>query len=146
VEDVAQNVFLAVYRGMVAFRRKSKFSTWVYRIAYNQACTALRRRQSRRSREIEQHDDSRRISLLESFSDGSNSPEDTVLRGQVWKTVDKLPTQSRAVIELHYGRGLSYPEIAEALSLPLGTVKTHLHRARAILRELLLGDTIKAAG
>jgi RNA polymerase sigma-70 factor (ECF subfamily) len=140
VEDIAQNVFLAAYRGLAAFKGKAKFSTWVYRIAYNQSCSALRKITSRRAREVHEPpvgDGDR--PAKEPRDDSGESPERGALKREVWNAVSELPTSLRAVVELHHGRGLSYPEVAEAMGLPLGTVKTHLHRARARLREMLLG-------
>jgi len=139
VEDVAQNVFLAAYRGLPSFKGRAKFGTWIYRIAYNQGCSALRKISSRRSHERQQpqrEDEDVRIELPDRKA---VNPEEGVLVGQVWGTVDRLPTTLRGIVELHYGRGLSYAEIAEVMELPLGTVKTHLHRARARLRRLLTG-------
>jgi RNA polymerase sigma-70 factor (ECF subfamily) len=138
VEDIAQNVFLAAYRGLRAFKSKAQFGTWIYRIAYNHAVSELRRRRSRLEHEQQPSVDA--DSGLETpVPDTRNSsPEEKAISGQVWEAVNRLPTPSRAAIELYYRQGFRYPEIAEALSLPLGTVKTHLHRARRQLRELLL--------
>lgn len=138
VEDIAQNVFVAAYRGLPAFRQNAKFSTWIFRIAYNQSCSALRRIRSRRNHEATESGSRNTERIPEYVDPKATNQEQRVLRGQVWKAVEKLPTQSRAVIELFYGSGLSYPELAEALELPLGTIKTHLHRARAGLREMLV--------
>ncbi len=143
VEDIAQNVFLAAYRGLPAFQGKARFGTWVYRIAYNQACSALRRKTSQRSRELQPAEDENGR-VPEPPDRDALSQDDEMLRTQVWEAVDRLPTALRAAVELFYGQGLRYPEIAEALSLPQGTVKTHLHRARAQLRELLLGAAATA--
>ena len=144
VEDVAQNVFIAAYRGLPAFKGKAKFSTWIYRIAYNQAVTAIRRIASRRSRELQEPERDGDGQRSKEWSDPKGpAQEQGALAGQVWTAVEKLPTSLRAVVELHYGRGFKYPEIAEVLSLPLGTVKTHLHRARAQLRKFLTGGDIE---
>lgn len=139
VEDIAQNVFLAAYRGLPAFKGRAKFGTWIYRIAYNQGCSALRKISSRRAHErqpSQREDEDVRIELPDRKA---VNPEEGVLVGQVWGAVDRLPTTLRGIVELHYGRGLSYTEIAEVMELPLGTVKTHLHRARARLRQVLTG-------
>ena len=138
IEDIAQNIFLAAYRGLKAFRQSAKFSTWLFRITYNHACTALRRYRTKREQMTVPHEEDEKGQLKEYEDTKGLNPESSVLNKQVWAAVDRLPVQSRAVIELYYGRGLSYPEIAESLSLPLGTVKTHLHRARGKLRELLV--------
>jgi RNA polymerase sigma-70 factor (ECF subfamily) len=146
VEDIAQNVFIAAYRGLPAFKGRSKFGTWIFRITYNQAVTALRKITARRSREIPEprrEDDEGKA--VEWRDNKSPSPEDGALAHQVWQAVERLPTQLRAVVELHHGRGLSYPEIADILEMPLGTVKTHLHRARSLLRGMLTGGDAPTA-
>lgn len=144
IEDIAQNVFLAAYRGLRTFQGKAKFSTWVYRIAYNQACSALRKLRTRKLYEDpgSRLDDDGRAEV-EFAGDAASDPESETFKKQVWQVVGRLPTQSRAVIELFYRQGLRYPEIAETLEMPLGTVKTHLYRARAQLRTLLLRPVVK---
>lgn len=142
VEDIAQNVFLAVYRGLASFKGGAKFSTWLYRVTYNHACSALRRRQSHKETQLPVRDDAEG-SEAEIVDQESPDPEAEVLRGQVWRAVERLPAQARAVIELYHGQGINYPEIADILGLPLGTVKTHLHRARQKLREMLTGSEVK---
>jgi len=139
VEDVAQNVFLSAYRGLRAFRGQASFGTWIYRIAYNQACSALRRLRSRRAREMPQIQDEENGRQDEPTDSKTPDPEQQTIRKQVWEAVSELPPASQAVVEMYYNQGLKYPQIAEALDLPLGTVKTHLHRARAQLREILTG-------
>jgi RNA polymerase sigma-70 factor (ECF subfamily) len=138
VEDIAQNVFLAAYRGLRAFKSQAQFGTWIYRIAYNHAVSELRRRRSRMEHEHQPSVDADGGFETPAPDTRSFSPEEKAISGQVWEAVNRLPTPSRAAIELYYRQGFRYPEIAEALSLPLGTVKTHLHRARRQLRELLL--------
>lgn len=140
VEDIAQNVFLAVYRGIHAFKGKAQFGTWIYRIAYNQACSELRKRKSIEAREHNVDDDQTEGAERPLPDPRGATQEDEVLREQVWRAVDRLPMSLRAALELHYRLGMRYPEIAEALSLPLGTVKTHLHRAREQLRQVLAGS------
>jgi RNA polymerase sigma-70 factor (ECF subfamily) len=138
VEDVAQNVFLAVYRGLASFKGGSKFSTWLYRVTYNHACSALRRRQTHRESPMPVSRDDEEMAL-DIADTASPDPGQQVLHSQVWDAVKRLPPQARAVIELYHGQGINYPEIADILGVPLGTVKTHLHRARQKLREMLTG-------
>jgi RNA polymerase sigma-70 factor (ECF subfamily) len=141
VEDVAQNVFLAVYRGITAFKLEAKFSTWLYRIAYNQACSAIRRMRAKKEEMLVPYARDEEGNIADYEDKEISGPEEQAFKAQVWKAVAALPAQSRAVIELYYGRQFSYPEIAEVLSLPIGTVKTHLFRARAHLRERLTEGT-----
>lgn len=129
-DDLAQEVFLRAYRGLVGFEGRSRFSTWLYRIAYN---VFLNHRT--RTRE--------HASLPEGFEARASAPESELspqrydLRRDLADAVARLPERYRAVVTLYYLQDVSYPEIAEILDLPLGTVKTHLHRAKKLLREHL---------
>ena len=137
IEDVAQNVFIAAYRGLQTFKRESKFSTWLYRITYNQACTSLRKKQTGKIKMMVQLPEDETGNVKE-FPDIKHvDPEEQASQKQVWQFVDQLPAQAKAVIQLYYGKGMNYNDIAEALSLPLGTIKTHMFRAKQKLREVM---------
>lgn len=131
-DDLAQEVFLRAYRGLNGFEGRARFSTWLYRIAYN---VYLNHRT--RVREL--------AALPEGFEFGAMAPETALsparsdLRKDLDAAIAALPERYRAVVMLYYLEDVSYPEIAEILDLPLGTVKTHLHRAKRILREHLHG-------
>lgn len=137
IEDVAQNVFIAAYRGLRTFKHESKFSTWLYRITYNQACTNLRQKQTGKIKMLVQLPEDEQGKVREFPDSNIRNPEKKAANNQVWKFVHQLPPQAKAVIELYYGSGLNYAEIAEALSLPIGTIKTHMHRAKQKLREAM---------
>jgi RNA polymerase sigma-70 factor (ECF subfamily) len=131
-DDLAQEVFLRAYRGLAGFEGRARFSTWLYRIAYN---VYLNHRT--RVREL--------AALPEGFESGAMAPETALsasrsdLRRDLDVAIAALPERYRAVVMLYYLEDVSYPEIAEILDLPLGTVKTHLHRAKRLLRENLHG-------
>lgn len=131
-DDLAQEVFLRAYRGLCGFEGRARFSTWLYRIAYN---VYLNHRA--RVREL--------ASLPENFESGAMAPETSMsanrsdLRRDLDAAIGALPERYRAVVMLYYLEDVSYPEIAEILELPLGTVKTHLHRAKRMLRDHLDG-------
>ena len=131
-DDLAQEVFLRAYRGLNGFEGRARFSTWLYRIAYN---VYLNHRA--RVREL--------AALPENFESGAMAPDSSMsaMRSDMRKDLDAaiaaLPERYRAVVMLYYLEDVSYPEIAEILELPLGTVKTHLHRAKRLLREHLEG-------
>lgn len=131
-DDLAQEVFLRAYRGLVGFEGRSRFSTWIYRIAYN---VFLNHRT--RSKEL--------AALPQGFESSAAAPDTELspnrldLRRDLAAAIGELPERYRAVVTLYYLEDVSYPEIAEVLDLPLGTVKTHLHRAKRMLREHLQG-------
>ena len=131
-DDLAQETFLRAYRGLVGFAGRARFSTWLYRIAYNVYLNHRAR--------VRQH-----ASLPEGFEGGAAAPESSMsaaradLRRDLEAAIAGLPDRYRAVVMLHYLEDVSYPEIAEILDLPLGTVKTHLHRAKRLLRAQMHG-------
>ncbi|MEM7159222.1 MAG: sigma-70 family RNA polymerase sigma factor [Myxococcota bacterium] len=134
-DDLAQEVFLRAYRGLVGFEGRSSFGTWVYRISYN---VYLNHRSRTRSY----------AALPEDYDVRAAAPDDAMsapradLRRDLGAAIEELPERYRAVIVLYYLQEVSYPEIAEILELPLGTVKTHLHRAKRLLRQQM-GGTIR---
>lgn len=132
-EDLAQEVFLRVHRGLPYFRGEAKLSTWIYRIVINLLA------QERGAPPTES---------LDSVPDGEDAPRlqpgrsdrafgDLVVRDRLEKAIRRLPTQYQVLINGHYMKGMRYEDLAEALNIPLGTVKTHLHRAKRQLRQLL---------
>ncbi len=129
-DDLAQEVFLRAYRGLEGFEGRARFSTWLYRITYN---VFLNHRS--RSKQL--------AALPEGFEQRAAAPEGRLsavrsdLRRDLSAAIETLPERYRAVIVLYYLEEVSYPEIAEILELPLGTVKTHLFRAKRLLRQEL---------
>jgi RNA polymerase sigma-70 factor (ECF subfamily) len=133
-EDLAQEVFLAVFRGLEGFKGGAQFTTWLYRIAWNRCADWLRRNRKpgRRTRQLEEADD---------LADGRTDPAAEVLgqddRRRLRRALDGLDDLYRSVVELSCIQGLSYAEVGAALGLPVKTVETRLYRARKLLREQL---------
>jgi RNA polymerase sigma-70 factor (ECF subfamily) len=132
-EDLAQDVFLRIHRGLPYFRGEARLSTWIYRIVVN-VCTQDRRRGTSSV-------------SLDDANAGVSTPaaadrhaDDLELRDRLEKAIAQLPAQYRLLIAAHYLRGVQYEDLAEAMNLPLGTVKTQLHRAKKQLRILLETD------
>jgi len=140
VEDTAQEVFLALYRSLETFKGDAKFSTWLYRVAYNHGCSAMRRLKSKKRSMLDQSLERADGSTIEFPDPNVDQPEQKLLAKQVWDVVATMPEQSRVVIELFYGQERTYAEIADILELPMGTVKTHLFRAREELRKQVMGS------
>ena len=132
VDDLAQDVFLKVYRGLPYFRGEARLSTWIYRIVQN-VCVAAR---ARRPADVSlDHEDQAGRRFEPATADGAFG--DIELRDRLEKAIAQLPDQQRMLIAAHYLNGVQYEALAEALDIPLGTVKTHLYRAKRRLRELL---------
>jgi RNA polymerase sigma-70 factor (ECF subfamily) len=133
-EDIAQEAFLRVYRGLEAFKGESKFSTWLYRITFNLCADWLRRnrRAGRRAAAIEE---------AAEVADGRVNLEEGVLesesRDRLRSALDGLDERYRSVVVLLYYQKMSYEQISAVLDLPVKTVETRLYRARKLLRERL---------
>jgi RNA polymerase sigma-70 factor (ECF subfamily) len=129
-EDITQEAFMRVWRGLQGFKGHAKFTTWIYRIVYN---LCLNRLPGLR----------RELFQVESVEDAQvnpapSPPELFYVEEQLdflHAQLERLPEKYRLVLTLRYLQGLSYEEIADTLNLPMGTVKTHIHRARGILME-----------
>lgn len=130
VEDVSQDVFLRIYRGLPYFRGESRLSTWIYRIVAN-VCA---QEQTRRPAPVSMDDDSRRPAAPAA---ADRQFSDLELRERLEKAIARLPANYRLLVAAHYLEGVQYEDLAEALELPLGTVKTQLYRAKQQLRRIL---------
>lgn len=132
VDDLAQEVFLRMHRGLPYFRGDARLSTWIYRIVQNVCSQARARRRPDLPLDSGRDD---RPARDPGSVDGAFA--DLELRDRLEKALARLPENYRLLIAAHYLRGVQYEALAEALNIPLGTVKTHLYRAKRQLRELL---------
>ena len=143
-EDLAQDAFIRAFRGIGTYKPEYKFSSWIFRIAHNVTIDHLRRRRldtismegSRYARTDEERERSRPVVASKDESPAEHV-ENQELGGEIEEAIGKLRPHYRTAILLRHVEGRSYQEIAEITDLPLGTVKTHIHRARVELRELL---------
>ncbi len=135
-KDVMQETFIKVFKSMTHFRGECSVRTWVSRIAVN-TCKDMLRAQNRY--QLLCTDDE---TLFLQIPDTAPSPEERAVtkekREAVWEAVKTLPTEFKIVIVLCDLQGLSYIETAQALNLPLGTVKSRLNRARNLILKKLL--------
>ena len=140
-EDMTQEAFVRAWRGLPGFRGQARFTTWLYRIVHNLCLNRLPglRRELLQVELLEEVLSSSAPSLPELFE----ARERTAF---LHTELDRLPEKYRLVLTLRYLQGLSYAEIAAALDVPMGTVKTHLHRARRLLMERLRQWEERAAG
>jgi len=132
-EDLAQEVFLRIHHGLPYYRGEARLSTWIFRIVAN-VCM----QEKTRTRPAMSLDDPGSRVPAPSAVDRQFS--DLELRDRLEKAIRQLPTQYRLLIAGHYLEGVQYEDLAVAMRLPLGTVKTQLHRAKRQLRQLLEGD------
>ena len=130
-EDLAQDVFLKIHRGLPYFRGEARLSTWIYRIVAN-ACAEQPRSPAAVAVSIDEDPSAGRATAVLDRLFG-----DLELRDRLEKAIARLPPHYRLLIAAHYLDGVQYEDLAEALMLPLGTVKTYLYRAKQQLRRLL---------
>ncbi len=143
-EDLSQETFVKVLNALESYRPEYKFSSWIFKIANNAAIDQLRRREietlsldgapgARTPDEVE-------ATALQAVDRSESALEEMAARElgtAIEQAIGKLRPEYRACILLRHVDGRSYEEIAETLDLPLGTVKTYIHRARHELREYL---------
>ncbi len=134
-EDVVQEAFVQAFVKLDTFKQKSAFYTWLYRIAFN--VSVSRRRRKKVEVSVDQH----REQTGEEPRDGGDGPGELLLREeqvqQVRVALDSLNEEHRIILVLREMEGCCYETIADILQLPVGTVRSRLHRARLQLREQL---------
>ena len=135
-QEAAQDAFLSLWRSAKSFRGDASLSTWLYRLATN-ACIDLLRRNKRGGERVSLDDEETTFELV----DGRPLPEQVVERRETQKLIEEglaaLPEDYRAVLLLREAEGLSYAEIADAMHIELGTVKSRISRGRVLLRNYL---------
>jgi len=137
--EITQEAFLAAWMGLPSFRGEARFATWLYRIAYNCALKQLERRKRERylraAIEAEQ--------ILEEVNKQKQAEDILELRARqaiVREQMEVLPARYRSVLILRHVQELTYEEMADILTIPIGTIKSHLFRARHLLKERLLAQ------
>jgi RNA polymerase sigma-70 factor (ECF subfamily) len=144
-EDLAQEVFVQVFKAIEQFRGESKLSTWIYRIAVNlckNRSKYLSRRHANDTDDVDAMVDRAPFSQAKGVSVGGISQPDELVEGMqleviVKRAIAQLEPDFRHVLVLRDVEDLSYEEIAAVTGLPDGTVKSRIHRARAQLRALV---------
>jgi RNA polymerase sigma-70 factor (ECF subfamily) len=140
VEDLAQEVFLRLYRALPEFRGESLLSTYLYRIVVNVAQDEWKRRRKERSRLVSEPVEN---CAGDELTEHARNPEQRMADAEMVEAVEAamlgLPEVERAVLVLYHQEECSYEGIAAALGLPINTVRTHLHRGRKRLSEALRG-------
>ena len=131
-EEIAQEVFLRVHRAVGDFRGEAKLSTWLYAITSRLCLNRLASGERRMAREGEES-----LERLRGDADPAAHVERVELEAALQRAITELPEERRIVVVLRDFEGLSYEEIAAALDLELGTVRSRLHRARMDLKEKL---------
>ena len=143
-EDLAQETFVKVLNALGSYRPEYKFSSWIFKIANNAAIDQLRRRELD-TLSLDGSPDARTADEVEATALQATDRAETPLEelesretgAAIEQAIGRLRPEYRTCILLRHVEGRTYEEIAEVMDLPLGTVKTYIHRARLELREYL---------
>lgn len=145
-EDLAQEAFVKVFRALDQYDPAHRFSSWLFKVAHNVAVDHLRRKQLDTvsidgSPHGDPADGSRDsgISLPSTLESPEEFTENRELGDRIEQAIGRLRPDYRAAVLLRHVEGYSYEEVAEIMEVPLGTVKTYIHRARGELRTILAG-------
>ena len=132
-EEVCQEAFLKAFASLDSFSTEFRFSTWLFTIGYRVCLNQLRRKRALTG----ELDFTTLQGSSASAAESLESEEAGRLRSTIWSAVDRLTAPQRATLLLFYRHDMGCHDIARVLELPVATVKSHLHRARNRLRELL---------
>ena len=125
-EDMAQETFIRAYNKLTSFdANKASFKTWLYTIATRQCLQEMRKHTA-----LPLLDDAVIVSTYP-------SPEEQAMHREIYAAVQKLQPTYRIAVMLHYWHGYSYEDIALYMNVPIGTVRSWLHRAKQVLKEVL---------
>lgn len=143
-EEVVQDVFVKAWKQLGRFKGDSAFYTWIYRIGVNTALSRLsyeKRRGRGKFLDLEDVKNENEPDPIQALPDGNPTPrertEDADLDVRIHEEIQNLPADLRAVVVLRDIEGMAYETLAETLGLPLGTVKSRLHKGRLKLQQQL---------
>lgn len=137
-EETAQEVFLRIWKALPGYRGESSLSTWIYSITRNACLTSIKKKAQRRDFSLDIP------SVRHAVERTAAEPRIPDRQPDILRLVGELPAHYRQVILLYHMEEKSYEEVATMLGLPLGTVKTYLHRARKQLAETLTALNMRA--
>ena len=130
-EDITQDIFIKAYKKLSDFRGDSKFSVWLYRIAYT---TSINWIQRKKGKEIPMEEN--KLEYLGQSEDPIDlTVEREMILAEIKEVIKILPLKYKVILQLHYFEEKSYKEIADILNIPINTVKIQLLRAKALLKK-----------
>lgn len=142
--DITQEAFLRAFRGLKAFKREAKFSSWIYQIALNLCRDSLRRKKNKSYVSLDEPEP-QVPALVSSGPSPLELSEGNQLADRVRMAIQKLSEEQREVIILKEYEGLTFAEIAETLGLPTSTVKTRLYRGLVEMKQHLAREGVTSA-
>ena len=138
-EDISQEVFLKVHEKLGTFNQEAKLSTWIAKIAYNQALSHLRKRDILQN-SVDVEDEAFRERIAGAGSTPTEHLEAKEMKTVVHEAIERLPQPYRTLIDLVHIQEMSYAEVVEISGLPEGTVKSYLFRGRKLLKDAIAGS------
>lgn len=136
-EDILQNAFVKAYTNLNSFDPTLQFSSWMYRIAHNEAMSFFRRTRARPQITLDAEHESLLAELADEDANTAARSELRLGSAGLAKALETLSERERDVLMLRYFEERSYAEISDILKLPVGTVSTLIHRAKLALRRVL---------
>lgn len=140
-EDLCQEVFLKVYDNLGSFRFHAKLSTWIGSIAYNACINFLRKKRIILTEMSGDYEEDGPANVLLNQPDATPRPDELLVmkerHRQLWQYVDELPPVQQTILVLFHKQEMQMDEIAGIMNIPVGTVKSYLHRARQKLKTRL---------
>jgi RNA polymerase sigma-70 factor, ECF subfamily len=134
-EDILQNAFVKAYRNLNSFDTELSFSSWMYRIAHNEAMSFFRARRARPQVTLDEDGELLLTELKDEQADASALAELRLSREELAKAFMQLDPRYRDALTLRYFEDRSYAEMSDILEVPVGTVSTLIHRAKRALRD-----------
>lgn len=142
-EDLTIEAFAKAFKNLHRFKKDFTFSTWLFRIATNNAIDFIRKKRLETTSLDTSYKDDNGDAVSIDVEDLNPNPQEEAIKSQkvelIQMFVTKLPAKYQKLVRLRYFKELSYEEIAEELDAPLGTVKAQLHRARELMYDLVKG-------
>ena len=139
-EDLVQETFIKAFNSLESYNDHYAFSTWLYKIAFNNCIDKIRKRKLKTyslNEPVQLHEGE----VQQEIRDDSNTPDKSLLyaeeKKRIQESIDALPPRYKEVIVLRHQEEQSYEEISEKLDIPLGTVKARIFRAREMLKKQL---------
>lgn len=146
-QDLAQEVFLKIYRQIKNFREESKLSTWIYRISVNTCLDWKKKKEKMKSINFSNMVNEENRDQIIDIKDESLSPDRIILQDedqkQVHKLIYELSDKYKTVLIMYHFNEMSYQDISKALDIPERTVETRLYRARRMLKDKISKENIK---
>lgn len=142
-EDVLQEIFIKVYRNLNSFDTSFAFSSWIYRIAHNEAISFYRKKNVRPEGHLIAEGDERVLREIAAEEGAEEAFDKAINAQQVAEALSQLESKYRDILILRFFEHLEYEEISDVLKIPVGSVGTHIFRGKKRLRELLNTEKVR---